>query len=99
MLTTEDQLSKLLSESSSAQKKRILAELVRDMIGERHTGQPLPIQDSAGELLAFIQPLPVHVPMPGDQNSPEFLAELRRRGEQEPTLTPDQFFALLNSLD
>ena len=95
MTSSEDQLTKLLSESSTAQKKRVLVELLRELISGKSPGQRVPIEDPAGTLLGYVASLPAYVPVPADENSPEFFAELRRRGEQEPTLTPEEFFALL----
>ena len=91
--------AKLLSESSATEKQHLLAELARDLLKDAKGGKRVLIQDSSGELIAVLTPIGPWRPMPADENSPEFLQELRRRCDEGVTLTPDECMELLKSRD
>lgn len=91
-----EHLTKLLSQSTRQEKEYLLAELAREFLDGGSHCQPVVIRDSAGTIVAYLQPTSVPL-MPSEQDSPEFAAELRRRRDCEPVMTSEAFISSLRA--
>jgi hypothetical protein len=78
MIRAESELAAMLARATPGEQARMLLELLGRLAAEQE-GTPVVVRDDAGRVCGYYHPLRHPVPGAPAPETPEFLAEMRRR--------------------